>query len=531
MLWQIPEPESGVYILLKILLNNINGVQTKNFLKSRAMHFFSIRTKLIFVLSLILLSGFFITNVISYRASKRQIHSSIVENSLPLARDNVYSEIQRDLTRPIFVSSLMANDTFLKDWVTGGEKQLRQIIRYLTEIQEKYGFFSSFFVSDITRNYYHYKGILKQIHPEDSHDVWYYNFKNKNVEYDLDVDTNEAEQNHLTIFINHRLTTDHGRFLGVVGVGLDFDRVASLLDDYKTRYNRNIYMVSPDGVIQIHTDKSKILTTSIFTLSGLNSIAHDILAAKKEPAFFEYDDAGGNHILLTSRFVEELDWYLLVEQDETLALKSIQTTFVQNFFISLGITFITILFAILVINYFQKKLETMATTDKLTKAYNRREFERRFHFHTSANRRETMDMSIILFDIDLLKELNDTLGHLAGDTIISGIAHLAGRTIRDNDMLVRWGGDEFVILTFTDTKKAVSIARRLQQAIHEYNFFDEHSGDRQKQAVTISCGIAGYRMDDTLDTLLARADDALYKAKNKGRNCIVTAEQSPKKEE
>jgi GGDEF domain-containing protein len=87
------------------------------------MQFFSTRTKLIFILRLILLSGFFVTNVISYRASKKQIHSSIVESSLPLARDNVYSEIQRDLTRPIFVSSLMANDTFLKDWVTGGKKQ------------------------------------------------------------------------------------------------------------------------------------------------------------------------------------------------------------------------------------------------------------------------------------------------------------------------------------------------------------------------------------------------------------------------
>lgn len=175
------------------------------------MYFFSIRTRLIVALTVILLSGFLVTNVISYRASKQQIHSSIVETSLPLARDNIYSEIQRDLMRPIFVPSLMANDTFLKDWVTAGN----------------------------------------------------------------------------------------------------------------------------------------------------------------QPAFFEYD-AHGSHILLTSRFVEELDWYLLVEQDETPALKSIQTTFVQNFFIGLGITLITILFAILVINYFQHHLELMATTDKMTKAYNRR---------------------------------------------------------------------------------------------------------------------------------------------------------------
>ena len=119
------------------------------------MIFFSIRTKLIIVLSLILLSGFFLTNVISYQASKKSVKTSIIENSLPLARDNIYSEIQKDLARPIFVSSLMANDTFLKDWILAGEKDPAHIQKYLLEIKDKYQFFSSFFVSDITQNYYH----------------------------------------------------------------------------------------------------------------------------------------------------------------------------------------------------------------------------------------------------------------------------------------------------------------------------------------------------------------------------------------
>ncbi len=485
------------------------------------MQFISVRTRLILVLTLILLSGFLITNSISYRASKRQIHSSIVETSLPLARDNIYSEIQRDLARPIFVSSLMANDTFLKDWVAAGETNTDPIMRYLTEIQETYGFFSSFFVSDITGNYYHFKGVLKQIHPDDDHDVWYYRFKEQNVAYDLDVDTNEAEQNHLTIFINHRLTSKDDRFLGVVGVGLDFNRVASLLDDYKARYDRNIYMISPDGIIQVHTDQSKILNTSIFDQPGLKNIAPGIMAANTRPAFFEYD-ANGNHILLTSRFVEELGWYLLVEQDETLALKSIQTTFMQNFFIGLGITVITILFAILVINYFQGQLEIMATTDKMTRAYNRREFERRFHFHTHANRRKTMDLSIILFDIDRLKELNDTRGHLAGDQVIKDIAGIAATTVRDNDMLVRWGGDEFVILLLGNTDQALSIASRLLKAVQDHDFLnDSHEGGTIQ--MSISCGVTGYVEGDTLDMVMTRADKALYQAKEEGRNRVLLA--------
>jgi diguanylate cyclase (GGDEF)-like protein len=220
--------------------------------------------------------------------------------------------------------------------------------------------------------------------------------------------------------------------------------------------------------------------------------------------------------------VEELDWYLLVEQDETLALKSIQTTFVQNFFIGLGITLITILFAIMVINYFQHQLEIMATTDKMTKAYNRREFERRFHFHTDANRRKTMDLSIILFDIDRLKELNDTRGHLAGDQIIKNIAGIAAAIIRDNDMLVRWGGDEFVILTLGDTDQAISIAGRLLDAVQAHDFLKESTEGGIIQ-MSISCGVTGFVEGDTLDTVMARADNALYQAKREGRNRVVLA--------
>ncbi len=122
---------------------------------------FSIRMKLIIVLSLILFSGFLFTNIVSFNTSKQLVRESIIDNSLPLARDNIYSEIQRDLARPIFVSSLMANDTFLKDWVMNGEIGADRISRYLLEIKNKYGFFSSFFISEKTKSYYHFKGILK----------------------------------------------------------------------------------------------------------------------------------------------------------------------------------------------------------------------------------------------------------------------------------------------------------------------------------------------------------------------------------
>lgn len=484
------------------------------------------RTRLTILLSIILLFGFLTTNLINYNASKKLVRESIIGNSLPLARDNIYSEIQKDLMRPIFVSSLMANDTFLKDWVIDGERDLSSITRYLHEVKDKYGFFSSFFISEKTQKYYHFKGLLKKISADDDHDNWYYNFKNKNVEYDLDVDTNEAEQNHLTIFINHRLTDYDGMFLGVVGVGLNFDRVASLLDKYTEKYHRNIYLVDPDGLIQVHTHKKHILTTNIFKQQGIGKIAAEILKSRNEPTFFEYE-ANDQHILLTCRYIEELGWYLLVEQNQTRALASVNATFVKNMLFSLLITLITILITVWLINYFQKQLEVMATRDKLTGAYNRNGFERKYTYLESMAKRGLVQLSMIMLDIDNFKKINDSFGHLYGDKIIALISKASSRVIRDSDLLVRWGGDEFIIVILGNLRQAKSVAQRLSVLIDRTEL-PEPTGtgsDKPMPTVSISCGIAQKNEDDDLDSFAGRADKALYLAKERGRHTIVTEQE------
>ncbi len=483
---------------------------------------FSIRTRLIVILTFILAFGFLTTNIISYRTSRNLVRTGILGNSLPLARDNIYSEIQRDLMRPIFVSSLMANDTFLKDWVIRGERDLVEIVRYLTEIKKRYGFFTSFFVSDLTHRYYHFSGLHKTISEADAHDVWYYRFRDLNVEYDLDVDTNQAEQNRLTIFINHRLTGSDGTFLGVVGVGLNFDIVAELLDSYQKKYNRDVYMISRDGLIQVHTRRDHILKTNIFHQPGIGRVADRIVATRDEPTFFEYD-TDGQHILLTCRYVRELDWYLLVEQNENRAMATVNQTFMNNLMLSLLITSISILITILVINYFQKQLENMAIRDKMTQAFNRNECERRFNNLSAMVRRKLIDLSMIMVDIDRFKIINDTRGHVFGDEVIKNFARLAGEMIRENDVLVRWGGDEFIILVPGDVTQAETLAGRLFEAVAKFDFYATRTDPTQDTLpITISCGIAPYHPDDDLDAFVHRADQALYIAKHKGRNRIVS---------
>ena len=110
---------------------------------------------LVGLLSLLLTAGFFATSLSSYYVSKAAILEAIIDRELPLASSNIYSEIQKDLVRPVLVSSTMASDTFLRDWVLAGERDVSQIAKYLQEVKERYGAFSSFFVSDPSHNYYY----------------------------------------------------------------------------------------------------------------------------------------------------------------------------------------------------------------------------------------------------------------------------------------------------------------------------------------------------------------------------------------
>lgn len=484
------------------------------------MQWLSLKTKLILAVSIILVFGFVLTNLNNYLASTRSVHQGIVEHSLPLTRDNIYSEIQADLMRPIFISSLMANDTFLKDWALTGERDVAGVTRYLREIKQKYGFFSTFFVSEKTGNYYHFDGILKQLDKRDEHDAWYDDFKARNVPYDLEVDTNQAAANRLTIFINHRLHDYDGNLLGVTGVGLNMEVVASLLKTYRQRYGRDIYLVDRSGLVKVHKDQALVDRVNIAELEGLAPIASQVLSVRPEVDIFEFSRQGRN-ILLTSRYIPEFQWFLLVEQDETRTLAALRHTLYKNLAFDLLIILAVLVITGWTVNRFQNRLEEMATIDKLTGACNRREFDRRFELALFLGKRQGTPFSVILFDIDDFKAVNDSLGHIAGDHVLKEVVGLAAGLIRQHDLVVRWGGDEFVVLLHGDLTQARQVAERLREEVRGRDMLAGFSAGAGQRSVTISCGVAVYREGETLDDLMRRADGALYESKRQGKDRTV----------
>lgn len=480
----------------------------------------SIKMKLILTLILILLSGLIVSNYFNYKAAQSSVRMNLIYGVLPLTRDNIYTEIQTHLIRPIFLSSVMANDTFLKDWAISGESNPAKITNYLSTIKDKYDYFSTFFISQNTKKYYHFSGVAKVISKNDPHDDWYFKFINSGLEYDLDVDTNEAEKNTLTIFINHRTLDYRKNLLGVTGVGIKMDKVTGLLQSYKEKFGSIVYFVDTDGIVQVHPNEKLSEQADIHKLKGIKDIADTILSTKTDSAIYEFNRSD-EHVLLTVRYIPEFNWFLFVEIDENSRMGNIIKNIALNLLFGILISCAVIGICIFVVNYFQTRLEHMAVTDELTGANNRREFDMQFRKSVYNYNRNGTPFSLIIFDIDHFKSINDTMGHITGDSSIKTIATIARSCMRLTDVLVRWGGDEFIILTHGDEESALFAAERIRKQVEISKFFTRHEEEGGiKCDITISCGVSGFRKGDTLDSILARADSALYRAKTDGRNRI-----------
>ena len=490
---------------------DVNNIELKEvFVKNSKIRFVAI-------LTVLLLSGFFTTCLISYYVAHDSLSEQIAETTLPLTSDNIYSEIQRDLLRPVFISSLMAQDTFLRDWTMAGEKDNRAIIRYLKEIQLQYGTVTCFFVSEKTKKYYHPSGVLKTVSDTDPQDDWYFRVQKMLEPYEVNVDTDTANKNSMVIFINYRVFDYAGRYIGATGVGLAVNAVRDLIDSYQNRYGREIYFINPEGEVTLHglTYKGP---DNIRKVPGLSKHATKILTSPSNA--LTYADKGKT-IYVNSRLVPQFQWYLLVMQDDDPAESRILNTLMINLTVSLVVTGIVLLLANLTIGGYQRRLEEMATTDKLTGTANRQVFDMLFKQCVKQSKRRCAEMSAIMFDIDNFKGVNDTFGHTTGDLTLKAVSRTAKRHIRDCDILCRWGGEEFLILlTDCNLDQALTVAEKIRKSI-ETDKSVIHNG--QVICVTASFGVTQLQEGESISDVTQRVDGALYEAKHNGRNRTESA--------
>jgi diguanylate cyclase (GGDEF)-like protein len=199
----------------------------------------------------------------------------------------------------------------------------------------------------------------------------------------------------------------------------------------------------------------------------------------------------------------------------------------------IGIVIDTVLFSLALVDHInilnlqRKDAESRSRTDTLTGVANRRHFEETSKTEFARARREERPLSVVLFDIDRFKTINDTCGHSAGDAVIGAVARMAKKTARQTDFVARIGGDEFVILLIGASEAAaVHFSDRLRENIAAEVVV--HA--KQALRCTASFGVSELASSDrSFDSVLARADQALYSAKQAGRDRVMVQDGSPER--
>lgn len=498
------------------LSDRIASCSTAHTMPTSLSPFWQRRWLVLLAVALTLLLGFAFTVLTSYAVSHKEIRESILSTELPLTSDNIYSEIQKDLVRPILISSMMARDTFVRDWAIGGEQDVSRMSRYLQEVSSHYGTFNSFFVSDASRIYYYPKGVLKKVEEKQGRDAWYFRVRDMQEPYEINVDFDQAHQDRMAIFINYRVFDYDNRFIGATGVGLAADSVTNLISTYQKRYGREIYFVDSAGRVMMAGESTHALKpgTQLQNVEGLKTILGAALANRQSS--FEYLQDGKQH-LLNVRYISELKWYLFVAKETDSAFSNIRHALFINLAICLLVTVIVLVVFIRTFGRYQRQLEALATTDPLTKLYNRRAYSQHLSRSMRESKRSGSPLSLLMMDLDHFKQFNDTHGHNKGDALLQQVAQTLQNNLRTTDMTCRWGGEEFsIILKDSSLQQAAEVAEKLRQAIAR----------ECSDGVTASFGVAQLdqgNADASPEALLGRADAALYAAKQAGRNCVRQA--------
>ncbi len=161
-----------------------------------------------------------------------------------------------------------------------------------------------------------------------------------------------------------------------------------------------------------------------------------------------------------------------------------------------------------------KELIRLSITDHLSGIYNRAKLDEELKRWINYSHRYSVPLSIIIFDFDDFKDVNDSYGHLVGDEVLIKAVSIINGIIRESDIFARWGGEEFVILLpNTDKANAMKLAERIRKSI-EKGPFEKMSG------ITCSFGVAQLSSDDDVESLLHKVDEKLYLAKRAGKNVV-----------
>lgn len=424
-----------------------------------------------------------------------------------------FSLISEQILKPLYISQTMANDQLLLDLIDSEQVAIDELERYLKRIETQLGL-QTFIALEKPRFQINSDGRRFAI---DEEVAWYFQIKDQ--PGDQFAMVGKTGDPHL--YVDLRLRNNEGEFIGFIGIGIRLTDFIALFEQYKSHFGYDFVFTSQNGEIMLSSDNTLMsrvdpqtqgVETNINDLNWFNTYKNHILDGNEVigSAVIAID---GEDVLVSNLRLKEYNWNLYVLSPLTTHQSEIQFLFIRNVVILFGVLLLVLSLIRVVMHYYNQALVRSSETDHLSGLPNRQ-------YAAWAYEQICEDyehIAIILTDIDFFKKINDTHGHNAGDEVIKLVSDKLSSGMRDQDVVARWGGEEFIIiLPGADIFMARLIAERIRSAISaEPLLIDEKS-----LAVSVSLGVAQRLENQTLSELIENADKALYQAKNNGRNRV-----------
>lgn len=312
-----------------------------------------------------LIIGFSLTAVLSYRANYQSSIDSIEQVST-LTIEGIYYQLTTMFARPVNISLTMAHDSLLVDHLThesehlGDEEYAETIKTYLETYLRKYDFDSVFLVSSASRRYYNFQGVDRVLTRDDPENTWYFNLMDSEEEYSLNVDNDEVAgaDNAITVFVNCKIQDFSGDVLGIVGVGIRIDYLQELLASYERDYNLKTCLIGQDGTIELSTDYNGHSKMDWFRIYNQENIRDQILGWQEDQENIQLwtnaGDVGKGFIV--SRYIPELSWHLIVEQNTGELIREMQFQLYQTIAILAIVILIVLVTITSVIRHFSHQV-------------------------------------------------------------------------------------------------------------------------------------------------------------------------------
>jgi len=453
-----------------------------------------------------------------YRDTKsyQQLAEKHLENVVSLANVDISNHIEDSMSKQVMVSKTMANDEFLKAWLVkepnnaGDNAYLKELYSYLQAYKLKYDYTTVFCVSAQTGNYYYQDGLNKTISKTDPHDIWYYNFVSSGHEYDLEVDTNQANNNSITVFVNFRVVGKDGKLLGIIGVGLQAAFIEDTIHSYEKDYDMSVNIVNVGGAKNSFTGSTDIFVSQD-KLPEYTGIKENIKMDKSGNSEIQWFTSEGKRKCLITKYDSTLGWYLMLEMQTDSISRSFQERIKSNVLFMLFSLVACILVTTIVFLNYKKRIIAIENTDDLTELSNRKLFSEQYQ--TFVKKHYKKKMTLFMLDVDHFKEINDMHGHIFGNEVLAMVANKLKNTIIGYGTAARWGGDEFIGVLSVGPEEAQRILGQLMDALKS----EEEDGD---YSVTVSIGLIEVDEELSMEQIVKKADEILYRSKENGRDRI-----------